>query len=125
MDCNFDYSEEEADNGIVVMWYFKGEVAPFIQWIATPPGRKPQLIDNGRFEGKVDLDYVTPGEEENPAKKHRSLRLLNIDPSLSGAYRCKVSTLFDEDFKQKSMIIYGESFFGAHAKIIYSSSGWC
>jgi hypothetical protein len=42
-------------------------------------------------------------------RKHRALKILRPTTELSGSYRCKVSSFVDEDFMQKTMIIYGGS----------------
>ena len=102
LDCNYDFSEQER-NGLVIMWFFNRDLNPFLQWI---PGRKPQVIDD-RFRNHVDLEY-TVSEESDEAKMYRALKIMNPIPDLSGSYKCKVSTLLDEDFQQKSMIIYCE-----------------
>ena len=41
-------------------------------------------------------------------KRNHTLRLFNIVPELSGSYKCKVSSLIDEDFKQMDMLVYCE-----------------
>ena len=53
----------------------------------------------------MDLNYTA---HEDEYRMYRALRLVKPVPSLSGQYKCKVSSLFDEDFKQKNMIIYGK-----------------
>ena len=104
LDCTFDCSEEELATEVVVMWYFGQDKAPFLQWIAAPGNMKPQLIDRrGRFRGRLEQ-----GQDSATPPTHHALRLTNLDPSISGVYKCKVSTLYDEDFQQKEMIVYGE-----------------
>lgn len=39
-------------------------------------------------------------------RKHRALKILKPTTELSGSYRCKVSSFVDEDFMQKTMIVY-------------------
>jgi hypothetical protein len=39
-------------------------------------------------------------------RKHRALKILRPTTELSGTYRCKVSSFVDEDFMQKTMIVY-------------------
>lgn len=101
LDCDYDFSDEER-NQLEVKWYFNGDHKPFFQWI---PGkdRKPQLSGE-RFANHIDLEFVA---HEDEAKQYRALKIVNPSPELSGSYRCKVSTLIDEDFKQRDLIVYG------------------
>ena len=41
-------------------------------------------------------------------RKHRALKILKPTTEMSGPYRCKVSSFVDEDFMQKTMVVYGE-----------------
>eukprot|EP00094_Tigriopus_californicus_P001096 TCALIF_01061-PA protein Name:"Protein of unknown function" AED:0.09 eAED:0.09 QI:0/0.75/0.8/0.8/0.5/0.6/5/925/195 len=100
LDCDYDFSDEERSQ-LDVKWYFNGDHMPFFQWVPGQ-GRKPQLIGE-RFANHIDLDFVA---HEDEAKQYRALKIINPSSELSGSYRCKVSTLIDEDFKQKDLIVY-------------------
>eukprot|EP00095_Tigriopus_kingsejongensis_P011620 maker-scaffold638_size121162-snap-gene-0.33 protein:Tk11620 transcript:maker-scaffold638_size121162-snap-gene-0.33-mRNA-1 annotation:"PREDICTED: uncharacterized protein LOC664222 isoform X2" len=100
LDCDYDFSEEERSQ-LDIKWYFNEEHIPFFQWIPGQ-GRKPQLIGD-RFADHIDLDFVS---HEDEAKQYRALKIINPGPQLSGSYRCKVSTLIDEDFKQKQLLVF-------------------
>ena len=43
-------------------------------------------------------------------RKHRALKIWKPTTELSGIYRCKVSSFVDEDFMQRRMIVYGNTF---------------
>lgn len=100
LDCNYEFGEKERE-GIVIMWFFSKNIGPFLQWI---PGRKPQLVDE-EFRPHIDLNFTVDDEDES--KKHRAIRMVDLSPKLSGTYKCKVSTFYDEDFQQKNMLVYG------------------
>jgi len=46
----------------------------------------------------------------NKYHKHKTIRLLRPTTEMSGMYRCKVSSLVDEDFMTRKMIVYGKHF---------------
>ena len=45
---------------------------------------------------------------DDPYKKHRALHLRNIGTDFSGRYSCRVSSIYDDEFRSAEMIIYGE-----------------
>ena len=100
LDCDYDISSEQEGRGLDVKWFFGNNHQPFYQWL---PGRRPQTRGE-RFRGRIDLHYEVEGS--NKFSKHRALKILRPTTELSGTYRCKVSSFLDEDFRQKTMIIY-------------------
>ena len=64
-----------------------------------------QIID-ARFTEHLNMNFKLL--EEDGKESHRALMLQNLKPDLSGNYKCRVSGLSDEDFKQKNMIVYCE-----------------
>ena len=86
-------------------WFFGSDPQPFYQWL---PGRPPQTIGK-KFKNRIDLDYEVSGADR--FQKHRALKIWKPTTELSGTYRCKVSSFVDEDFMQKSMIVYCEYYF--------------
>ena len=100
LDCDYDISSESEGRGLDVKWFFGNNHQPFYQWL---PGRPPQTRGE-RFRGRIDLRYEVEGS--NNFSKHRALKILRPTTELSGTYRCKVSSFLDEDFRQKTMIIY-------------------
>ena len=100
LDCDYDISSESEGHGLDVKWFFGSNHQPFYQWL---PGRRPQTRGE-RFRGRIDLHYEVEGS--NKFSKHRALKILRPTTELSGTYRCKVSSFLDEDFRQKTMIIY-------------------
>ncbi len=73
----------------------------------------PQLIDP-TFSRHLDLTFTVNGDKY---EKHRALHLLNVSRQLSGSYMCKVSSFLDEDFNQRSVMIYGTILKGLAHKI--------
>ena len=100
LDCDYDISSESEGRQVDVKWFFRNNPQPFYQWL---PGRPPQAVGK-RFRGRIDLSYEA--ENSDRFRKHRALKILRPTTELSGTYRCKVSSLLDEDFMQKTMIIY-------------------
>ena len=100
LDCDYDIISEQEGHGLDVKWFFGNNHQPFYQWL---PGRRPQTRGE-RFRGRIDLHYEVEGS--NKFSKHRALKILRPTTELSGTYRCKVSSFLDEDFRQKTMIIY-------------------
>ena len=101
LDCNYDIYEQEGRH-VDVKWFFGDDPQPFYQWI---PGRRPQTRGD-LFEGRLDLSYSI--ERAHRFKKHRALKIIRPTTELSGMYKCKVSSLMDEDFMQKKMVVYCE-----------------
>ena len=99
LDCDYDLSESEGTQ-VDVKWFFGSNPQPFYQWL---PGRPPQTIGE-LFKNRIDLRYEVPGSGR--FRKHRALKIWNPTTELSGTYRCKVSSFVDEDFMQKTMVIY-------------------
>ncbi len=102
LDCLYSLeSREQTDNaGLVVKWFFNKSPNPVYQWIHN---RKPQEF--GALKGRLWLDYKA---SDNNATAYRALYILNPTVELSGEYKCTVSTIFDEDFSIKKMIVWGE-----------------
>ena len=42
----------------------------------------------------------------DPLTKHRALHLKDLGTELSGRYACRVSSVYEEDFKSKDLVIY-------------------
>jgi len=100
LDCKFQYRPEEEDQ-LEIKWYFNNSPTPIYQWLpAMDTG--PQIIDP-RFASYMDLLYTVNGDKY---EKHRAFHLVNVTHHLSGSYMCKVSSLVDEDFNQKNLIVY-------------------
>lgn len=99
LDCDYDLSDSEGHQ-VDVKWFFGSDPQPFYQWL---PGRPPQTIGK-KFKNRIDLDYEVSGADR--FRKHRALKIWKPTTELSGTYRCKVSSFVDEDFMQKSMIVY-------------------
>ena len=59
----------------------------------------------GILANRVDLTYRASELEWD---KHRGLKILRPDPSLSGVYTCIVSTFEDEDRRSAPMIVWGK-----------------
>ena len=102
LDCDYEYQESEAEQ-LDLKWYFNGSPTPIYQWVPAM-GVGPQVIDE-RFRNKMDLNYYADGSDK--FKQHRALRIMNPDETFSGAYKCKISSFLDEDFDQKSVLVYG------------------
>lgn len=82
--------------------FFRDNPQPFFQWI---PGRRPQT-NGDLFRGRVDLSYEV--DDAGKYHKHSAIKIIRPTTKFSGAYKCKVSSLFDEDFRVKEMIVYSK-----------------
>ena len=60
-----------------------------------------------KFRAHLDPNFTLPAEEG--IMSHRAVKLTNLTPELSGNYKCRVSGLLDEDFRQKNMIVFGKT----------------
>ena len=112
LDCDYTLHQEDVDS-LEVKWYFRHEARPFYQWIPPNP---PQIIDD-RFSDRINLGYEATAE---PLGQHRALQLRNLTWELSGLYECRVSSIYDEDFEQKELIVYAEMK-GARIRAAWSS----
>lgn len=123
LDCDFNHSVEE-EKQLEVKWYHNDEHSPFFQWL---PGsnRSPQVIgdffrdhldpnakqhlfpaSSTHRDADVDARPASANASAAVTNRNHTLRLFNIVPELSGTYKCKVSSLIDEDFKQMDMLVY-------------------
>lgn len=123
LDCDFNHSVEE-EKQLEVKWYHNDEHSPFFQWL---PGsnRSPQVIgdffrdhldpnakqhlfpaSSTHRDADVDARPASVNASAAVTNRNHTLRLFNIVPELSGTYKCKVSSLIDEDFKQMDMLVY-------------------
>ncbi len=59
------------------------------------------------FSRYINLGYQMSSD---PLTKHRALHLQHLSTDLSGRYACRISSVFQEDFKSKDLVIYGQSF---------------
>ena len=100
LDCDYDYGE---DDKIVleVKWYFEDSNNIIYQWVA---GTEPRVARTTQFENVIDVNYEG---HEDAFKKHSALKLDNPTYAHSGVYTCKVSSLFNEDFKTGRLTVYG------------------
>lgn len=104
LDCDF-HTEGEEEKGIEVKWYLNGDDVIY-QWI---PGNRSQGQAFKKFSDNVDTNYKVSND---PDTMYRALHLINISTKLSGNYSCKVSGYNSEHKLTKSMIIYGEWWWG-------------
>ena len=74
------------------------------------PNAKQHLFPASSTHRDADVDARPASANASTAVTNRNhtLRLFNIVPELSGTYKCKVSSLIDEDFKQMDMLVYCE-----------------
>ncbi len=58
----------------------------------------------GKFLGHVNLGYRATTD---PYSERRALHLMGITTEFSGRYSCRVSSIYEDEFRSKEMIIYG------------------
>lgn len=95
LDC--DYSVRPDDQELVIKWYLNDDIV--YQWI---PPQKPQGL--GLLQNRLDLDYKS---SLDPKTVYRAMKILNPTIDIAGEYKCFVSTIADEDFSTKRMIVFG------------------
>ncbi|XP_060520125.1 uncharacterized protein LOC132698195 isoform X2 [Cylas formicarius] len=94
LDCN--YSVRPDDTDLIVKWYLNDDLV--YQWI---PPQKPQSL--GILKDNLDLDYRAT-DDHNMA--YRAMKIMNPTTDIAGEYKCQVSTIADEDFSTKNMIVF-------------------
>ena len=95
LDC--DYSIRQDDAELTVKWFLNGELV--YQWI--PP---LQPVALGKLKHRLDLNYKA---NDDPKGVHRAMKILNPSVDIAGEYKCSVSTIADEDFSVRTMIVFG------------------
>lgn len=95
MDCN--YSIRPGDSELVLKWFLNDELV--YQWV---PPKQPQSL--GILKNRLDLLHKASGD---PNTVYRALKIKNPTTDIAGEYKCYVSTLVDEDFIAKTMIVFG------------------
>lgn len=83
---------------MVVKWYLNDDIV--YQWI---PPHKPQSL--GLLLNRLDLNYKASGD---PKTVYRAMKILNPTIDIAGEYKCFVSTVADEDYNSKRMIVFGK-----------------
>ena len=53
----------------------------------------------------MNLHYLV---SDDPYTRHRALHLRRLSTDLSGRYSCRVSSIYEEDFRSRDLIIYGD-----------------
>ncbi|KAL0831242.1 hypothetical protein ABMA28_002092 [Loxostege sticticalis] len=91
LDCQYSVS----DGPLTVQWWFNGGVAPVYEW--TPP-LMPRV--KGILEGRLDLSFKV---SQSPIEQYRAMRIIQVDPQLSGAYTCVVNNNGVKSQETKSM----------------------
>ncbi|XP_030766303.1 uncharacterized protein LOC115890260 isoform X2 [Sitophilus oryzae] len=94
LDCN--YSIRPDDTELIVKWFLNEEL--IYQWI---PPQSPQSL--GTLKDNIDLDYKA---SDDPKTVYRAIKINNPTTQIAGEYKCQVSTLADEDFSMKNMIVF-------------------
>lgn len=102
MDCDYSF-ENSKDTQLVVKWFFNDDPFPIYQWIPEHNRRST----SPRFRDRIDINYSIPNGQ--PLTKYRAVKLLNPTTDLSGKYTCEVSSLFGQDTKQRTMVVYRKS----------------
>ncbi len=109
--CTFRFGVDE-EKQLDIKWYADSYAqghAPFVQWL---PGNamRPQLLPNS-FPGHVEVVGEEEAEADVEAETRTmtsTIRLNDPRPEHSGAFKCKVASLEDEDFKQTNLVVYGK-----------------
>ncbi|KAF7279927.1 hypothetical protein GWI33_006598 [Rhynchophorus ferrugineus] len=94
LDCN--YSIRPGDTELTVKWYLNDDL--IYQWI---PPQNPQSL--GILKDNIDLNYKA---SDDPKTVYRAIKINNPTTQIAGEYKCVVSTLADEDFSMKNMIVF-------------------
>ena len=97
VDCDFSYEQKDLQS-LELKWYFRHDPTPIYTWI---PPNKPQV--HPTFKAHINIEYEISSD---PYLKHRALNLQDLSTKLSGRYSCRVSSIFEDDFKSKDLIIY-------------------
>ena len=108
LSCQFSYNESERKQ-LDIKWYFNENVTPFLQWIPSS-GRKPQIIGDDPFGGRLELRKLNKRTRRKDGANHwsQNVRVRRPTSELSGNYTCRVSTLEIDRTRRKNMIVYGE-----------------
>ena len=84
----------------IPLTHFRHDPTPIYTWI---PPKKPQV--HPTFKNHINIEYEISSD---PYLKHRALNLQDLSTKLSGRYSCRVSSIFQDDFKSRDLIIYCE-----------------
>ena len=98
--------EIERKREINYLCIFLSSLSLFYTFI-VPPSFFPEL-DNVNVIGDFYLNHIELSHSEDLDKfeKHKTLKLIDIVPELSGSYMCRVESLDDYDFKEVNMVVY-------------------
>ncbi|CAG2106916.1 unnamed protein product [Medioppia subpectinata] len=99
LDCVYSLDKID-DKNLVVKWFFNDDPEPIYQFIAEFGLRHA----SSRLKGRINLNYTV--NNNDPLIKYRALNLLRPTVDLSGRYQCHVQSLYSQDSKEGSMIIY-------------------
>lgn len=118
VDCDFSYNEEDIES-LELKWYFRHDPTPIYTWV---PPNDPQVrflwmliffINIQPLSKQVHPSFtnlINPHYEisADPYLKHRALNLQQLSTSLSGRYSCRVSSIYDDEFQSRNLIIFGK-----------------
>lgn len=103
LDCDYNYNEN--DLYLVVRWFHQGTTDrpdPIYQWI---PDRRVRHIAE---DYKSSFDMLHVSDASDPYTMYRSIVLHDPVPSMSGKYKCRISSLANSDSREGNVFIYGE-----------------
>ncbi|XP_049868214.1 uncharacterized protein LOC126368344 isoform X2 [Pectinophora gossypiella] len=94
LDCLYSGVSDQ----FTLQWLFNGSHTPVYQWT---PLAEPQVT--GILDGRLDLTYrASPLVKE----ERRALRIVSIDPELSGEYTCRVLDQGAEARQTNTMLVF-------------------
>ncbi|XP_053204203.1 uncharacterized protein LOC128388776 [Panonychus citri] len=101
LDCDYNYNEN--DLYLVVRWFHQGTTDrpdPIYQWI---PDRRVRHIAE---DYKSSFDMLHVSDASDPYTMYRSIVLHDPVPSMSGKYKCRISSLANSDSREGNVFIY-------------------
>ncbi|KAI5704720.1 hypothetical protein M8J75_008118 [Diaphorina citri] len=98
LDCDYEFEDPSAKEGLVVKWFFNNNPTPVYQWIV---GKKPQAF--GIFKNKLNLGHRASTDD---FKVYRAMQIMNPTIELSGEYMCLVSNFENEKSEVKKMTVF-------------------
>ncbi|KAJ2942693.1 hypothetical protein O0L34_g2163 [Tuta absoluta] len=94
LDCIYT----NVSNKFTLQWLFNGQQQPVYEW--SP--RKEAKV-SGILNGRLDLTYRP---SDLPTEQRRALRIISLEPELSGNYTCRILDQGSEARLNKSMLVF-------------------
>ena len=103
LECPFSFNDDEKLS-LELNWFFGSSPEPFFKVSPGNVNNKPEIFGE-IWQQKIDLNFsLNKGDDDH--QKFQAVKIVDPDVSMSGRYRCRVSSDLSDDEAEADMMIY-------------------